>query len=213
MHFQQRQLTRATLLALREHGLYVCQRDGRGKIALELELPYEEILPVRAERRRHVPQRQLMGLLFGALWLAATTLSPRAGGGAGWLAQFWGWAFAAGAGLVAFFMYGLHHWWSQRILHTARAQVVLPDTPAERAAFHDFTVALDRRAKTYLRREYGAVNPLGVIEPQLRRVAWLQKLDVFSPAEARALTTRLTGRVPNAPLSSLGQDLDMPFVN
>ena len=212
MHFQQRQLTCATLLALREHGLYVCQRDGRGHIALELEMPYEEILPVRAERRRQVPQRQLMGLLFGALWLA-TTLVPRPGDGAAGLAQDWGWAFAGGLGLVAVFFYGLRHWWSQRVLHTARAQVVLPDTPAERAAFQDFAVALDRRAKTYLRREYGTVNPLGNIEPQLRRVAWLQELNVFSPAEARALTTRLTGRVPNAPLTSLGEGLDLPFVN
>lgn len=212
MHFQQRQLTRATLLALREHGLYVCQRDGRGNIALELEMPYEEILPVRTERRRQVPQRQLMGLLFGALWLAAT-LVPRTSSGAAWLAEFWGWAFAAGLAMVAFFCYGLHHWWSQRILHTARAQVVLPDTPTERAAFHAFSLALDRRAKTYLRREYGTVNPLGNIEPQLRRVAWLQELNVFSPAEARALTTRLTGQVPNAPLTSLGEDLDLPFVN
>ncbi|MFD1469312.1 hypothetical protein ACFQ48_13860 [Hymenobacter caeli] len=211
MHFQQRQLTRATLLALREHGLYVCQRDGRGHIALELEMPYEEILPVRTERRRQVPQRQLMGLLFGALWLAATLGRP--GGGAAWLAEFWGWALAAGLGLVAVFFYGLHHWWSQRVLHTARAQVVLPDTPAERAAFHDFSLALDRRAKTYLRREYGTVNPLGNIEPQLRRVAWLQELNVFSPAEARALTTRLTGRVPNQPQTRLGPDLDLPFVN
>ncbi|AMJ65133.1 hypothetical protein [Hymenobacter sp. PAMC 26628] len=212
MHFQQRQLTRATLLALREHGLYVCQRDGRGHIALELEMPYEEILPVRAERRRQVPQRQLMGLLFGALWLA-TSLVPREVSGAAWLAESWGWVFAGGVGLVVFFYYGLHNWWSQRVLHTARAQVVLADTPAERAAFQDFTTALDRRAKTYLRREYGTVNPLGNIEPQLRRVAWLRELDVFSPAEARALTTRLTGQVPNAPLTSLGQDLDMPFVN
>ncbi len=212
MHFQQRQLTRATLLALREHGLYVCLRDGRGKIALEIEMPYEEILPVRAERRRQVPQRQLMGLLFGALWLATTTFSPRAGGPGG-LAQYWGWAGAAGLGMAALFFYGLHNWWSQRVLHTARAQVVLPDTPAERAAFQEFAVALDRRAKTYLRREYGTVNPLGSIEPQLRRVAWLQELNVFSPAEARALTTRLTGQVPNAPLTSLGQDLDLPFVN
>ncbi|MGI4883961.1 MAG: hypothetical protein ACRYFR_03265 [Janthinobacterium lividum] len=212
MHFQQRQPTRATLLALREHGLYVCQRDGRGHIALELEMPYEEILPVRTERHRQVPWRQLLGLLFGALWTAAT-LVPGGDVASPEVTAFWGWALVAAAGAGGLFFHGLHNWWSQRVLHTARAQVVLPDTPAERAAFQAFATALDRRAKTYLRREYGAVNPLGSIEPQLRRVAWLRELDVFSPAEARALTTRLTGQVPDAPLTSLGQDLDLPFVN
>ncbi|TPG71877.1 hypothetical protein [Hymenobacter nivis] len=212
MHFQQRQLTRATLLVLREHGLYVCERNGRGHIALELEMPYEEILPVRTERRRQVPRRQLLALLFGALWLGAT-LVPSGTLASPEVTDFWGWVLVAATGAGGLFFHGLHRWWSQRVLHTARAQVVLPDTPTERAAFQEFATALERRAKTYLRREYGTVNPLGNIEPQLRRVAWLRELDVFSPAEAKALTTRLTGQVPNAPLTSLGQDLDMPFVN
>ena len=72
---------------------------------------------------------------------------------------------------------------------------------------------LERRTKTYLRNEYGQVNPLGFIEPQLRRVAWLRELEVLSAPEAQALATRLTGRRSPDTLRSMGQELESPYLN
>ena len=59
MHFHQSQLTRSTQFTLREHGFFVGQRDGRGQVDIAVEIPYEELLPVRLEYRRAVPGHPL----------------------------------------------------------------------------------------------------------------------------------------------------------
>jgi len=212
MQFQQRQFTRTTLLALRAHGLYVSQRDGRGALNLELEMPYEEMLPVRIERRTSWPQRQLPGVVFLLLW-AASSLIRAFSDGEGLPDEFWVWAVGAALGLGAVVLYGIRNWWCKLLLHTGRVHVVLADRPEDRRALTAFADALQARTKTYLRREYGSINPLGFIEPQLRRVAWLRELDVLSAPEATALATRLTGRLSATPLRSMGQDLEAPYVN
>jgi hypothetical protein len=211
MVFQQKLPFRSTVLGLRTHGLYLCQRNVTGHVTLEMEMPYEEMLPLRLERRRHVPVGTLTLLLLAllavgaALWNSVTpSLAPPASPSPAFI--FW----LAAAGLGIFF-FGLRHWWTKQILHTSRLHLVLADT--DRAELRIFTTALEQRTKKYLRSEYGRVNPLGYIEPQLRRLHWLRELEVLSSGEVSALTTRLTGRLTATPLRSMGQQLEAPYVN
>ncbi len=91
--------------------------------------------------------------------------------------------------------------------------MVLADRPNERKELYRFSENLENRTKSYLREHYGAINPLGLIEPQLQRLRWLHKLEVLTDKEARALSTRLTGRVEDSPLLSMGQELEAPYAN
>ncbi|MBJ6142202.1 hypothetical protein [Hymenobacter sp. BT559] len=213
MQFQQSQLTRSTQFTVREHGFFVSQRDGRGQVDIAVEIPYEELLPIRLEYRNTVPQRQLLWLLGGVIYVGLHWVRPFLASDQPLPDDVWFWAFGLGAALVAFFLYGLHNWWHQAILHTGRLQLVLADHPRDRRQFRDFTQKLDAHTKNYLRQEYAAINPLGYIEPQLRRVAWLRDLGVLSAAEARTLNTRLTGRVSERTIRSMGQRLEPLYVN
>ncbi|UOQ76522.1 hypothetical protein MUN84_18585 [Hymenobacter sp. 5516J-16] len=47
----------STLLVMRQHGLYLSQRNRRGVAWLETEIPYEELLPVGLEYNRPTPLR------------------------------------------------------------------------------------------------------------------------------------------------------------
>lgn len=214
MVFQQKIPFRSTVLGLRTHGLYLCQRDGTGHVTLELEMPYEEMLPLRLERRRHVPLGVKM-LLSGGLLLAGlivwNTLTVSLQSSVKLSDTNFSWAFVMGGLLLGWFFFGLQHWWTQQILHTSRLHLVLADI--DRAELRTFTTTLEQRTKAYLRREYGSVNPLGYIEPQLRRLHWLRELEVLSSGEVTALTTRLTGRLTATPLRSMGQQLEAPYVN
>ena len=214
MQFHQRQLTRSTTLSLRTHGLHVAQRDGQGRLKLEAEMLYEELLPVQLEYRNVTPRRHLGWLIFSILYVSMHLAQPLLTTGAQPLSdEAWGWAFGTGLGLVLLILYAQRNWWHKVVLHTPRLQVILADHPADRQQLRTFVRSLQDRTKTYLRQEYGQVNPLGHIEPQLHRLAWLRELEVLSPREARALTTRLTGQVPAATLRSMGQELEDLFVN
>ncbi len=213
MHFQQSQLTRSTQFALREHGFFVSQRDSRGQVDMSMEIPYEELLPIRLEYRNTLPRRQLLWVLGGLLYAGAHLARPYVTGSQSLSADALFWVLNAGAVLVGVFLYALRNWWHQAILHTGRLRLVLADHPRDRQQFRAFTEQLDAHTKHYLRREYASINPLGYIEPQLRRLAWLHELGVLSTAEARALGTRLTGRVSERRIRSMGQRLEPLFVN
>ncbi|RZK44353.1 MAG: hypothetical protein EOO59_21970, partial [Hymenobacter sp.] len=204
MQFQQSQLTRSTQFTVREHGFFVSQRDGRGQVDIAVEIPYEELLPIRLEYRNTVPQRQLLWALGGLVYAGLHLARPFLTANRPVPDDVWFWAFGLGVALIAFFLYGLHNWWHQAILHTGRLQLVLADHPRDRRQFRDFTEQLNAHTKSYLRQEYADINPLGFIEPQLRRLAWLHGLGVLSTAEAKALSTRLTGRVSERRIRSMG---------
>lgn len=210
MQFQQRQLTRSTQFSLRQDGFFVSQRDGQGTVDLAVEVPYEEVLPVRLEYQRSVPQltgRWVVFLLFGLLNILRAVrpaqLTPEA----------WGWAFGLLIGLGLLVAYAHRNWWHKAIVHTANLRVTLADHPRDRRQLRAFVQHLEKHTKHYLRQEYAPVNPLGLIEPQLRRLAWLHKLDVLSTPEAQALATRLTGRLPGRGFKSMGRRLEAPYVN
>ncbi len=213
MHFQQSQLTRSTQFALREHGLHVSQRDGRGQVNIAGEIPYEELLPIRVEYRSTTPGKSLRWLAAGVLWLLGNAARIEYDGHRPLPENFWVYVLG-GMGLLGIvLLYALHNWWHQAILHTGRLRLVLADHPRDRRQFRAFTEQLDAHTKHYLRREYASINPLGYIEPQLRRLAWLHELGVLSTPEARALSTRLTGRVSERRIRSMGQRLEPLFVN
>jgi hypothetical protein len=207
MLIEQRQLTQTTQLALRPHGLYISRKNRRGQTTLEVEMPYEEVLPVQVERRRNLPPRwQLLGLAYA--WLVGTQYALKQS-----TALYGFVALGAGLALVALYWYGRRNWWQHFILTTTHARVVLADHRNERKVLLRFTEALEQRTKDYLREHYGNINPLGLIEPQLQRLRWLRKLEVLTEKEARALSTRLTGRIEDSPLLSMGQELEAPYAN
>ena len=212
MIFTQKQLFQGTTtVALRAETLYVCKRNAQGVATLETEVPYEEVLPVSAAEQRRLPVNQL--LLTGALlvflgyeplqrWLT----TGQAGSG------LYIWGLVLGLNLLSAWLRFEQQWYTFR-LQTAHLVVTLAGRPWQRRQFRALATELERRTKAYLRDEYGQVNPLGFIEPQLRRVAWLHELDVLSTREAQALSTRLTGRRGTDTLSSMGQELEAPYVN
>jgi len=212
MIFTQKQLFQGTThIALRAESLYVCKRNSQGVATLETEVPYEEILPVKAREHRLIPTSQL---LMTALLLLVLGSGPwrelLTTGHAGFPFYFW-WGVV---GLNALAMWlRFEQQWSTFHLHTAHLALTLAGRPWQRKQFRALVAELERRTKTYLRDEYGQVNPLGFIEPQLRRVAWLHELDVLSAPEAKALSTRLTGRLSTETMRSMGQDLETPYVN
>jgi len=210
MQFQQSQFTHATQFALRPDGLFVSQRDGRGQVDIAVEIPYEEVLPLRLEYRNQVPQFTGRWLGFG---LFAFFNILRAAWPAQPSAENWGWAFAALAALGLLVAYAHRNWWHKAIIHTANLRVAIADHPRDRRQLRAFITQAERHTKTYLRREYAPINPLGLIEPQLRRLAWLHELAVLDTPEAQALATRLTGRLPGRGFKSMGQKLEAPYVN
>ncbi|GAA4035144.1 hypothetical protein GCM10022409_19680 [Hymenobacter glaciei] len=211
MIFTQKQLFQGTTtVALRAESLYVCKRNPQGVATLETEVPYEEILPVKSDISSRIPVNQLLltGLLLAFLgyepcrhWLTT--------GEAG--TALYTWLLVLGLNLLASYL-RFEQQWSTFRLQTAHLVITLAGRPWQRRQFRALVAELERRTKTYLRDEYGQVNPLGFIEPQLRRVAWLRELDVLSIREAQALSMRLTGRRPDT-MNSMGQELESPYLN
>jgi hypothetical protein len=212
MIFTQKQLFLGTThIALRPESLYVCKRNPQGVATLETEVPYEEVLPIKSGEHRHIPTNQL--LLTGLL-LVVVGYGPwrayLATGEAGF--PLYSWWLILGVNALAIWVRFEQQWCTFR-LQTAHLAVTLAGRPWQRKEFRALVTELERRTKTYLRDEYGQVNPLGFIEPQLRRVAWLRELDVLTAPEAQALSTRLTGRRSTTPLTGMGQELEAPYLN
>jgi hypothetical protein len=217
MEFKQSQVTRSTQFALRKDSLFVSQRDGRGAVDIAVEIPYEEVLPIQIEYRTNLPGKHLRWLAISLLWLGgnAARMQYDVGhqGGRALPENFWVYVISALAGLGLVLLYAWQNWWHQTILHTAHLRVVLADHPRDRRQLRAFLDNLEKHTKAYLRREYAPINPLGLIEPQLRRLAWLHELAVLDTPEAQALATRLTGRLPGRGFKSMGQKLEAPYVN
>jgi hypothetical protein len=213
MQFQQSQLTRSTQFALRQDGFFVSQRDGRGAVDIAVEIPYEEVLPLKLEYRRVLPGKNLRWLAVAALWLLGNAVQQQYFGQRPLPEDFWVYVGSALFGLSIALLYAWQNWWNQAILHTAHLRVALADHPRDRRELRAFIQQAEEHTKAYLRREYAPINPLGLIEPQLRRLGWLHELAVLTTPEAQALATRLTGRLPGRGFKSMGQKLEAPYVN
>ncbi|WP_223648902.1 hypothetical protein [Hymenobacter psoromatis] len=213
MQFQQSQVTRSTQLTLRKDGLYVNQRDGRGQVNMAVEIPYEELLPMRLEYQRVVPAKNLRWLAAGALWIIGNAARVQFENLRSLPPHFWLYALSVALGMALVVLYAWQNWWHQATLHTAHLQVTLADRPRDRRQLRAFVRSLETRTKDYLRSEYAPINPLGLIEPQLRRLAWLHELAVLETPEAQALATRLTGRLPGRGFRCLGQRMEALYVN
>ena len=213
MQFKQSQITRSTEFVLREHGLFVSQRDGWGQLDMAVEIPYEEVLPLRLEYLDSLPSRNLrLGIALGG-WLIIQALNRYQPGHTLLPENTWLYTLTVAGALGLAVLYAWHNWWHQAVLHTAPLRIVLADHPRDRRQLRAFVQHLESHAKAYLRREYAPINPLGLIEPQLRRLGWLHELDVLSTPEAQALATRLTGRLPGRGFKSMGQRLEALYVN
>ncbi|GAA4496651.1 hypothetical protein GCM10023172_10330 [Hymenobacter ginsengisoli] len=213
MQFQQSQVTRSTQFALRQDGLFVSQRDGRGQVDIAVEISYEEVLPIHLEYRNALPTQRLGLLITVGGWLIIQALNHYRPGHTVLPENFWVYVVSALAGLGLVVLYAWQNWWHQAIVKTANLRVALADHPRDRRKLRAFIQEVETHAKGYLRREYAPINPLGLIEPQLRRLAWLHELAVLDTPEAQALATRLTGRLPGRGFKSMGQKLEAPYVN
>ena len=212
MIFTQKQLFLGTThIALRAESLYVCKRNPQGVATLETEVPYEEILPIQSGEHRHIPTNQVLMTVLLLLVLGSGPWREWLTTGQASSALYWWWLIF-GINALAMWLRFEQQWCTFR-LQTAHLALTLAGRPWQRKQFRALVAELERRTKTYLRDEYGQVNPLGFIEPQLRRVAWLHELDVLSAREARALSTRLTGRHAPDTLTSMGQELESPYLN
>ena len=123
MIFTQKQLFQGTTtVALRAESLYVCKRNPQGVATFETEVPYEEILPVKAEESCRIPVNQLLltGLLLVFLgyepwrhWLATGTADT----------AFYSWWLVLGLNLLASYL-RFEQQWSTYRLQTDRKSVV-----------------------------------------------------------------------------------------
>ena len=213
MKFKQSQLTRTTQFALRQDGFFVSQRDGRGAVDIAVEIPYEEVLPLKIEYHNTVPTQVLRALIAVGGFFVIQALKRYEPGHTVLPADFWEYVFGTVVGLGIVVLYAWQNWWHKTIVHTAHLRVALADHHRDRQELRAFLTELERHTKAYLRREYAPINPLGLIEPQLRRLGWLHELDVLSTPEAQALATRLTGRLPGRGFKSMGQKLEGLYVN
>jgi hypothetical protein len=213
MQFQQSQLTRSTQFALRQDGFFVSQRDARGTVDIAVEIPYEEVLPIKFEYQNTIPTQTLRGLLVIGGFAAIQALKRYEPGHTVLPPDFWEYVLGTLMGLGIVLLYAWQNWWHKAIIHTAHLRVELADHPRDRRELRAFITELERHTKAYLRREYAPINPLGLIEPQLRRLGWLHELAVLTTPEAQALATRLTGRLPGRGFKSMGQRLEAPYVN
>ena len=212
MIFTQKQLFLGTThIALRAESLYVCKRNPQGVPTLETEVPYEEILPIQSGEHRHIPTNQVLMTVLILVVLGSGPWREWLATGQATSGLYWWWLIL-GINALAMWLRFEQQWCTFR-LQTAHLALTLAGRPWQRKQFRALVAELERRTKTYLRNEYGQVNPLGFIEPQLRRVAWLHELDVLSAPEARALSTRLTGRHSPDTLTSMGQELESPYLN
>ncbi|WP_426492510.1 hypothetical protein [Hymenobacter sp. 102] len=212
-HFTQHHFLRGTTrLVLGPNGLYVSQGPRRGAARLEIEIPYEELLPVTLEYQKPDPLRVPPAGLWVAVWLLVQGISRFLNDKAPFPAELW---VAAGGfllGLAAVVL--VRRYRGRRVLLTTnRIHLAFHDAPRHRAALTTFVDAMQLRAHAYLREEYATVNPLGHIELQLHRLHWLRQLKVLSEQEYRILSTRLTGRLSLDPVKLMGQDLETPYVN
>ena len=211
MIFEQQQLLiGSTHLALREQGLYVRRRNPQGLTTLELEMPFEEILPVRTERYHRVPWLLLaftVVLVIGlgiAPWQAALVTGQVS-------ADMLLWLLVSGITCLNLWLH-YERTWSRYHLHTPHLNLTLADRPWQRRQLTRFTTQLEHQAKHYLRTRYGQINPLGSIELQINRLEWLEEMDVLTKAEATALAVRLTGRYIDT-WQGMGHELEGPYVN
>jgi hypothetical protein len=200
-----------THLSLRGQSLYVRRSNSQWQPALELAVPFEEILPLRTEKVRHVPKQRLIGLLFMLAWIGQDVVRHATPD-----FQFTT-ELQLYAGIilliVAYCVYGWFNWWNVWHLRTPHLSLTLPDWPSRRKPFQLFAFSVEQRAHDYLRQEYADINPLGPIELQLHRLHWLHRLGVLSSRELQTLSTRLTGRLSLDPLHLMGQELESVYVN
>jgi hypothetical protein len=202
----------STLLLMRQHGLYVSQRNRRGVAWLETEIPYEELLPVELEYHEPAPLRLPPAGTWVAVWIVVQGLSRLLKSEQGLSTELWVACIGFLVGLAGVFL--TRRYWGRTVtIVTNRIRITLPNRRGRRDALETFTEALRLRAHAYLRDEYAQVNPLGPIELQLHRLNWLHHLNVLSEQELRTLSTRLTGRLSLEPLNLMGQDLETPYVN
>lgn len=212
MVFEQQQfLIGTTHLSVRAQSLYVCQRNPQGLITLETEVPFEDMLPLEVSSQRKVPMGQLLPAAAMLAWLGYGPWHTLLSTGHA-TTGFWLWLAVLALNVGGFWL-RFERQWSTFRLRTSRLVLTLAGRPWQRQRFAALVAALDLQSKDFLKREYGAVNPLGHIEPQLRRVRWLRDLEVLSPAEAQARFTRLTGQISSEPLRSMGQRLEAVYVN
>ncbi|SET52495.1 hypothetical protein [Hymenobacter actinosclerus] len=179
-----------TQLTLRAAGLEVDEKRFFNRT--EIEIPYEELLPISVGRLHTFPFRLTLAAVFVAFgcFKAGYTavMQPDQRESALWL------LLILGGLLLAVIAFALRLWRHDFILSTGRGNIFLFDSRRNRAALHTFADTLRNHTTQYLRQQYADVNPLLPAEPQLARLEWLHGMGALSDAQFQQLKTRLLGR-------------------
>lgn len=187
-------------LTLQATGLWV--EEKRFFNRTEIEIPYEELLPIGVGRYHNFPFRLTLAaafVTFGCIKASYNAFTqPNERESALWL------LLILGGLLLAIVAYALRLWRHDFILTTSQGNIFLFDSRRNRAALHGFADTLRERAAHYLRQQYAQVNPLLPAEQQVARLEWLHSLGALNDSQFHQLQTRLLGRFysSNNPLGS-----------
>ncbi|OWP64474.1 hypothetical protein CDA63_03645 [Hymenobacter amundsenii] len=179
-----------TQLALRATGLGVDEKRFFNRT--EIEIPYEELLPIGVGRLHNFPFRLTLAAVFvafGCLKAAYTVVTqPDQRESALWL------LLILGGILLTVMAFAFRSWRHDFILTTGRGNIFLFDSRRNRPALHAFADTLRDHTTQYLRQQYADINPLLPAEPQIARLEWLRSLGALSDEQFHQLKTRLLGR-------------------
>ncbi|TGE25216.1 hypothetical protein E5K00_08485 [Hymenobacter aquaticus] len=154
---------------------------------LRVEIPYEELLPVRTKAQTSFP---VALTFFVALILPGFYQE--------WLEQtYLPWEEQIGMALLGFLMLGLCYFtytrwrWSITVT-TGWGNIVLPNRDKERPEVEQFVSDLRDHTKSYLYTRYALFDPFQSVEQQLEMYAWLFERKVITPEQLLTLQQQAT---------------------
>jgi len=174
-------------LIMQETGLHI--EEKRFFNRTEFLIPYEDLMPIDVARFHNFPFRLTLAavfVLFGCL-KATYTLITQAGQRE---SALWLLLILSGV-LLGVVAQALRLWRRDFILTTGRGNILLFDSRRNRKALYAFANTLRDHTILYLRNQYGKVDPLLPVEPQMARFEWLRNVGVINDTQFQQLKTCL----------------------
>jgi hypothetical protein len=175
-------------LIMQEAGLRV--EEKRFFNRTEFVIPYEDLMPLDVARFHNFPFRLTLAALFVFFGCskATYTIITQAGQRE---SALWLLLILSGV-LLGVIAQALRLWKHEFILTTGRGNIMLFDSRRNRKALYAFANALRDHTILYLRNQYGKVDPLLPVEPQLARFEWLRNLGVLNDTQFQQLKNSLS---------------------
>ena len=204
MEFYQRHPIRGyTHLCTTEDGLLVIQKGILNQ--LRLEIPYEELLPVRAKAQTSFPVVLTFFLAFllpgfYMEWLEQTHLP---------LAEKVG-MIVLGLLLIGLCYFTYTRWrWSITVI-TGWGNIILANRDEERSDIEQFVLNLRDHTKSYLRARYARFDPFQSVDDQLASYRWLFERKVITQEQLLALQQQASSAVTSKSSNSSSGSFTYP---